>query len=75
MKNLLSGIVCTIISLHAFSQNHIKGKVVDALSGIPVPNASVEIENAGTTLTNDAGVFEFKKINAKNNEHKITSIG
>ncbi|MBS1918343.1 MAG: TonB-dependent receptor plug domain-containing protein [Bacteroidetes bacterium] len=75
MKKLLSLILYVTISLTAFSQNHIKGKVIDALSGIPVPNATVEIENAGTTLTNDAGIFEFKKINAKNDELKITSIG
>src|SRR5579871_4450715 len=75
MRTLLLGILLFTISQIAFSQNQLKGKVVDAQLGIPVPNATVEIEHAATTFTNDSGYFEFKKINLKNEEIKITSIG
>ncbi len=75
MKALLLGISFFTMSLMAFSQSYIKGKVVDATSGIPVSNATVEIEHAGTVLTNDSGRFEFRKTNPKNDELKITGIG
>ena len=74
MKKLFTAILFLATSSIAFSQS-LKGKVTDALSGNPLPNVTVEIEHEGLTLTNDAGIFEFKKRNSKNDEIKISSIG
>ena len=75
MKKLFLVTIFFTISAAAFPQTHLKGKVVDAQLGIPIPNATVELEHAGTSITNDSGMFEFKKINNRDENIKVTSIG
>ncbi|HVM89151.1 MAG TPA: TonB-dependent receptor [Puia sp.] len=75
MRTLLITIVTAAMSQVTMAQNAFSGKVADSQSGIPIPNATVEIEHFGMTFTNDSGIFEFKKIALKNAEIKITSVG
>ena len=75
MKKTFLAICIWAIAQMAFAQTRLKGKVIDSQSGASVPGATVEIENVGTTATNDSGRFEFKKINGRDHELKITSIG
>jgi iron complex outermembrane receptor protein len=53
----------------------ISGKVTDAASSTPVGSATVELSNGMSTLTNERGLFEFKKIKPGNYTIQITSIG
>ncbi len=75
MKKLLTGIFFLLIYFIAPAQINTKGKVTDSLTGLPVAGATILINGLGTTSTNDAGVFEFKKAKPGNYKIKISSIG
>ena len=47
-------LLCTLVS---FGQETIKGKVIDAVSGIPLQGASINIAGKGATFTNEEGEF------------------
>ena len=75
MKNLIWVIGLLLLLQTSFAQHYIKGKVVDAESGISLAGATVELGNQASTITNDQGVFEFKKLAYQPQLLKITSIG
>lgn len=75
MKKMFLAVCIFTTAQMAVSQTHLKGKVIDAKLGTPVPGATVEIENVETTVTNDSGIFEIRKTNMTNIELKISSIG
>jgi len=66
----------SLFTVHlAVAQINSKGKIVDSLTGLPVAGATVFINGIGTTSTNDAGVFQFKRVKPGNYKLKITSVG
>jgi len=54
---------------------HSVGKLTDSLSGAPIAGATVEINTVGTVQTNEAGIFEFRRLPAGSYSIKISSIG
>src|ERR1700693_5728317 len=75
MKRMFLTMYIFALAQIVFAQSHLRGKVIDALSGTPVPGATVEIDNVGATATNDSGRFEFRKIGVRDHELRITSGG
>lgn len=64
------------VVLHAQDRNHISGKVVNAASGAPIPNASVFISSTSKgTMTDQAGSFSISNIPAGTYDLIISSIG
>ncbi|MDP4262254.1 MAG: carboxypeptidase-like regulatory domain-containing protein [Bacteroidota bacterium] len=76
MKKVAVMVVLLMLSVGAFSQMTIKGRVITAASGAPVPGSSVFISNTskGTTADKD-GYFELTDIPAGKHELIISSIG
>ncbi len=64
-----------LFTSQAFAQINPKGKITDSLTGMPIASATVSVNGIGTTSTNDAGIFEFKKIKAGSHKITISSIG
>ncbi|HXB45465.1 MAG TPA: TonB-dependent receptor [Puia sp.] len=75
MKRMFLTMYIFALAQIVFAQSHLRGKVIDALSGTPVPGATVEIDNVAATATNDSGRFEFRKIGVRDHELRITSVG
>ncbi|OQP59165.1 TonB-dependent receptor [Niastella vici] len=73
MKKMILGI-CYLLFTHCLTAQ-ISGKITDAASSTPIASATVELSNGLSTLTNDKGVFEFKKVKPGNYTLHITSIG
>lgn len=73
MKKMILGI-CYLLFTHCLTAQ-ISGKITDAASSTPIASATVELSNGMSTLTNDKGVFEFKKVKPGNYTLHITSIG
>src|SRR5712671_2232275 len=74
MKKMFLGI-CFILFSHLLSAQQITGKVTDATSGAPIPSATIEIPDIASTVTDNAGNFQFRKIKAGNYTVRISSIG
>jgi iron complex outermembrane receptor protein len=75
MKKLFLGICLFAIVPIASAQIHPRGKITDALSGAPVPGATIEIEGIGSAFTTESGAFELSKIKPGNYKIRVTSIG
>jgi iron complex outermembrane receptor protein len=73
MKKMILGI-CYLLFMQCLTAQ-ISGKVTDAASLTPIASATVELSNGMSTLTNDNGLFEFKKVKPGNYTLHITSIG
>src|SRR5690348_10844955 len=73
MKKMILGI-CYLLFTHCLVAQ-ISGKITDAASSTPIASATVELSNGLSTLTNDNGVFEFKKVKPGNYTLHITSVG
>jgi iron complex outermembrane receptor protein len=72
MKKMFLGI-CYLLFVQYLSAQ-ISGKVTDA-SSTPIASATVELSNGLSTLTNDSGAFEFRKVKPGNYTLHVTSIG
>lgn len=66
--------ICYLLLVQCLTAQ-ISGKVTDAASSTPVASATVELSNGMSTLTDDNGLFEFKKVRSGNYTLHITSIG
>jgi len=73
MKKMILGI-CYLLFTQCLAAQ-ISGKITDAATSTPIASATVELSNGLSTLTNDKGVFEFKKVKPGNYTLHITSIG
>lgn len=73
----LAGIIFFILATTAgFSQRLIKGRVVNAATGDPVPGSSVFITNTSKgTTSNNAGIFELHDVPPGKHELIISCIG
>jgi iron complex outermembrane recepter protein len=56
---ILSALLLTVLSIAAFAQKTVKGKVVDAATGKPLTGASVFFSGKGSTTADNDGVFTF----------------
>ncbi|WP_207510228.1 TonB-dependent receptor [Longitalea luteola] len=72
MKKMLLGICYLLLTQCLVAQ--ISGKVTDA-SSMPIAAATVELSNGMSTLTNENGFFEFRKIRPGNYTLHVTSVG
>jgi CarboxypepD_reg-like domain len=76
MKKLLFLFFYLLASNYSFAQNTLKGKVLDAKTGLPLPAVSVFINNSSKgTSTNAAGEFILDNINVTNFDIVATCIG
>lgn len=73
MKKVFLGICYLLLTQWLSAQ--ISGKVTDASTAAPVASATVELSNGQTTLTNELGLFEFKKVKSGSYKLHITSVG
>jgi iron complex outermembrane recepter protein len=74
MKKMILGICYVLISQFVLAQR-ITGKVTDAANGKAIPFATVELNNVTTVVTNETGIFEFKKLKPGNYTIRISSVG
>lgn len=74
MKKMFLG-VCAIVISQCILAQRITGKITDASNGSIIASATVELNNTFTTLSNEAGIFEFKKLKPGNYKLKVTSVG
>src|SRR5688500_8033830 len=74
MKKMTLGLLCVLLCGIASGQQTFTGKVTDANLGTPVPGATIEIENKGTFLTNEQGVFNIN-VAPGTYDVRVTSIG
>ncbi len=74
MKKLILGICFIMTSFITSAQQAIKGKVIDAVTGSPIISATIEVEGAGITTSNENGLFS---ITVKKGIHAvaITNVG
>lgn len=58
------GIASVASGLHAQERWTVAGRVVDAASGVALPNARVTLESVGSVLAGDGGIFQFDAVPA-----------
>ncbi len=76
MKNTVVSLVLYLVSLAAWAQNSLSGKVVDAKSNAPLVGASVWTETANRgTVTDENGVFRLNKLAQGNLEIRVSYLG
>src|SRR5258706_13083281 len=76
MKKIVTTLVYLLILSRAIAQPTIKGRVVTAGNGVPVPGSSVFISNTSKGTTADKnGYFELNDIPSGKHELIISSIG
>ncbi|HTQ26857.1 MAG TPA: TonB-dependent receptor plug domain-containing protein [Puia sp.] len=75
MKKLFLGICAVVSVLGTNAQTRVTGQVTDAATGTPLPAATVEAVSAGSTPTNDKGIFEFNKLPAGPGRFRISCVG
>jgi CarboxypepD_reg-like domain len=76
MKKIQFLLFCLFTSNCVFAQNTLKGIVVDAKTGLPLPAVSVYINNSSKgTSTNAAGEFSLDNISVTNFDIVATCIG
>lgn len=69
-------LICILLSLNSFAQPTIKGRVVNELTGAPIPGSSVFISNTSKgTVTDSEGRFELTDVPSGKHELVISSIG
>jgi len=73
MKKLILGICFILLSIFTFAQT-IKGKVTDAATGSPVNGATIDVEGAGITTTNESGLF-YMAVKKGTYTVNITNVG
>ncbi len=65
-----------LLSITGLAQRTIKGRVVNAATGMPVPGSSVFISSTSKgTVSNNAGTFELTEVPSGKHELVISSIG
>jgi len=73
MKKSFLGICFALMTYSLFAQT-IAGRVTDP-DGNPLASATVELDRLASTITNESGNFEFKKLKNGTYFLRITSIG
>lgn len=76
-KKILSVAVALLLSLTAFAQNSIKGKVIDE-NQQAIPHASIKLKSAKqtkSTITNNDGTFTIEQLDFSTAQISISSIG
>ncbi len=73
MKKSFLGI-CFALLTYSLSAQTIAGRVTDS-DGNPLASATVELDRLASTITNESGDFEFKKLRKGSYLLRITSIG
>ena len=73
MKKSFLGI-CFALMTYSLSAQTIAGRVTDP-DGNPLASATVELDRLASTITNESGHFEFKKLKNGTYLLRITSIG
>ncbi len=73
MKKSFLGI-CFALLIHYASAQTIAGRITDP-DGNPLAAATVELDRFASTLANDSGYFEFKRLKAGTYLLRISSIG
>src|SRR3712207_3978737 len=74
MKKLSLAICYIFMSVLVFAQQQFQGKVTDAANGAPIPGATVEFENSGTTVSGQNGLFSIS-LPPRSYVVTVTSIG
>ncbi|MDE3235752.1 MAG: TonB-dependent receptor [Bacteroidota bacterium] len=77
MKKILGTFVLIVLALWTNAQTQkvtVSGKVIDAETQQPVANATIRL-NGQIVIADDAGKFNFKKLNKHSYSLKVTSIG
>ncbi|WP_017730663.1 TonB-dependent receptor [Nafulsella turpanensis] len=76
MKKILLACLATLLSIAAFAQGSIRGKVVDAETGDEIPGANVVLKGTTKgTMTNLDGVFVINNIEPGTREFVISFVG
>jgi iron complex outermembrane receptor protein len=75
MKKLLTFSVFIVAYLAPIAQTGQRGKVIDSITGLPIAYATVSIASGGTAPTNEAGIFEFRKMKPGEHLVRISCIG
>ncbi|HMH34307.1 MAG TPA: TonB-dependent receptor [Puia sp.] len=75
MKQLLLMLCFYAMGRQAIAQIHVKGKVIDALTGSVLAGATIESPTLGNTLTNDAGIFTLGSIKPGTYLLRISNVG
>jgi iron complex outermembrane recepter protein len=73
MKKMFLGICFLMISFWLHAQ-HLKGKVIEAGTGIPISHASVATTNVATT-TNESGHFDLSPLNPGSHTIRVSHVG
>lgn len=74
MKRLIVGVCFLLVSVLSYSQA-VRGRILDAASGQPLSQATVELQGSGTTTTNENGFFSFPRKAGDKALITISSIG
>ena len=72
MKKMFLGI-CYFLLARTLSAQQVMGKVTDAVTGVPVASATIELNNL-SAVANDSGRFTFR-IRPGNYKIRITAVG
>jgi iron complex outermembrane receptor protein len=73
MKKSFLGI-CFALMIYSLSAQTIAGRITDP-DGNPLASATVELDRLASTITNESGFFEFKKLKSGTYLLRISSIG
>ncbi|HET8885758.1 MAG TPA: carboxypeptidase-like regulatory domain-containing protein [Salinimicrobium sp.] len=52
--------ICFLSNI-SFAQEVIKGKILDEVTNVPIPDVQILLENGNSTLTDENGIFGFQK--------------
>ncbi|HMG83904.1 MAG TPA: TonB-dependent receptor plug domain-containing protein, partial [Ferruginibacter sp.] len=74
MKKIIAVLIALLLSVSAFTQNIIKGKVIDVTTKEPIEYVVVTVAPGKCVLTNNLGNFELM-IPADSNTITVSSIG
>lgn len=74
MKKLFLGICYLLLTQIVYSQT-ISGKLTDQATGLPIPSATVELEQVSTVQTNEQGEFAFYRLKERSYLLRVSSIG
>jgi len=74
MKNFMT-VTFLLATQFIFAQLHFSGKVVDELTGTPLPGATIEIASLRNTLTNESGLFELGTVKPGTYRLRISNVG
>jgi iron complex outermembrane receptor protein len=76
LKNLFAALFALLLPVMASAQFSVSGKITDAQTGLPLPGATITIQNSKLSTVSDAlGKYSINNLNAGNYTFRVSYIG